>query len=234
MNLDIFVEELRKINIKISDKQILQLEKYYELLIEWNQKINLTTITNKEEVYLKHFYDSLTIIKGINPEKIATLADVGTGAGFPGLVIKILFPKIRVVLIDALNKRINFLNIIIKELDLKNVETVHSRIEEYGKNNRELFDVTTARAVSNTRTLLEFLTPLTKVNGYIILMKGNINEELKEAKQAIRILDLKMVNKQEFNLPVENSQRTIIVFQKLSTTNNKYPRLYSQIKNNPL
>ena len=149
-----FVKNVKELGIEINDKQLKQLEKYYELLIEWNEKINLTGITKKEDVYLKHFYDSLTIQKIIDLNDVETLCDVGTGAGFPGLVLKIVFPNLKVTLLDALNKRINFLNDVIEKLELKDIETIHSRSEDYALKNREKFDVVTARAVASLPVLI--------------------------------------------------------------------------------
>ena len=155
MKINEFIENLKKINIKITEEQLNQLEKYYQLLIEYNEKMNLTGITEKEQVYLKHFYDSLTINQIIDLNTVETLCDVGTGAGFPGLVIKILFPNINVTLVDSLNKRIEFLNVVIKELNLGNITTLHSRIEEFASISREKFDVVTARAVAPLNILSE-------------------------------------------------------------------------------
>lgn|SRR5574344_1330794 len=228
-----FIFELKKINIDITDKELNQLEKYYELLIEWNEKINLTSITIKEEVYLKHFYDSITLSKAIDLNKTETLCDIGTGAGFPGIPLKIIFPNLKLVLIDALQKRINFLDIVIKELDLKDVTTIHARIEDFAVLNREKYDVVTARAVSNLRNLLEYTVPLVKVGGFFIAMKSNCDQELIDSKNAIKVLDLKE-DVIKFNLPIENSNRTLIKFYKNKLTNKKYPRRYVEIKNRPL
>ena len=226
MNQDRFILELSKLNINITELQLKQLERYYELLIEYNKVMNLTGITEKEEVYLKHFYDSLTIAKVIDLNNYQTLCDVGTGAGFPGLVLKILYPNLKVTLLDSLNKRLNFLNVVIKELNLKDVEVVHSRAEEYNKK----FDITIARAVAPLNILLEYCIPLTNVNGYFIAMKGK-NEE---ANNALLKLDSEITEINSFLLPIENSDRTIIKIKKLKETNKKFPRKYSEIKKNPL
>ena len=226
MNQDKFVLELSKLNINITELQLKQLERYYELLVEYNKVMNLTGITEKEEVYLKHFYDSLTIAKVINLNQYNTLCDVGTGAGFPGLVLKILYPNLKVTLLDSLNKRLNFLNVVIKELNLKDIETVHVRAEEYKKQ----FDITVARAVAPLNILLEYCIPLTKVNGYFIAMKGK-NEE---ASNALLKLNSEIIETNSFLLPIENSDRTIIKIKKLKETNKKFPRKYSEIKKNPL
>lgn len=234
MNINDFIENLKKININITDYQLKQLEKYYELLIEYNEKMNLTGITEKEQVYLKHFYDSLTINKIIDLNTVENLCDVGTGAGFPGLVIKILFPKINVTLVDSLNKRIEFLNVVIKELNLVGIDTLHERIENFGRIQREKYDVVTARAVASLNILLEYCLPLVKCGKYFIPLKANISREILEIEHAKKELNCELVDKLEFLLPYENSNRTILKFKKLSNTNKKYPRPYSQIKKNPL
>ncbi len=234
MNLDQFIKELAKINIDISDEQLKQLNEYYLLLVEWNNKINLTRIIEKEDVYLKHFYDSATLNKAINLNEINNLCDFGTGAGFPGIVIKILFPKINVTLVDSLNKRVIFLNEVIKKLNLKNIIAIHSRVEEYSKINREIFDVVVARAVAKLNVLIEYATPLVKCGKYFIAMKANIDTEYDEAKNAIKELDLNLENNINFNLPNEESIRNILVFKKIKKTNLKYPRSINEIKKRPL
>ena len=234
MQINEFVEELKKINIEINENQLTQLEKYYEILVEENEKINLTGITKKEEVYLKHFYDSLTLSKIVDLNEIESLCDIGTGAGFPGLVIKILFPKINITLIDSLNKRIDFLNKVIEQLGLKNIETIHARIEEYGIKNREKYDIVTARAVAPLNILLEYSIPLVKKNKYFIAMKSNVEEELKNINNATRELNIEINDMIEFKLPIEESKRTLIKFKKLEVTKNKYPRRYAIIKQKPL
>ena len=234
MTKEEFIEQLNIINIKISEKQLRQLEDYYNLLIQWNKVMNLTAITTKEEIYLKHFYDSLTITKVINLHDIDNLCDVGSGAGFPGIVLKIMYPHLKITLIDSLNKRIKFLDEVIKKLQLKNIQTIHTRIEEYGINNREKFDIVVARAVASLNILLEYCIPITKIDGYFIAMKANSNEEIKNSIQSLKILDAQIVNQTIFNLPKEDSLRTIIKIKKNKKTKNKYPRKYSEIKNKPL
>ena len=231
MKKEVFKNELEKLNIILTKTQEEQLEKYYEMLVETNKYTNLTRIIEKEEVYLKHFYDSLTITKVIDLTKEQTLIDIGTGAGFPGLVLKIVFPNLKITLLDSLNKRIDFLNQVIKELDLKDIKTVHSRIEDYKK---EQFDIVTSRAVAKTNILLELAYNLPKEQGYFIFLKGDMKQELKESEHAIKELNLKLIQKEEFFLPFENSKRTIIKIQKNNKTNNKYPRNFTQIKKNPL
>ena len=178
----------------------------------WNEKINLTGIIKKEDVYLKHFYDSLTMQKIVNLYDVETLCDVGTGAGFPGLVLKIMFPNLKITLLDALNKRINFLNDVIEKLELKDIETIHSRSEDYALKNREKFDVVTARAVASLPVLMELCVPLVKEQGYFIPLKANINEEKILSKNAISKLYLKEVDEIKFILPVEESNRCLVKY----------------------
>lgn len=230
MDKETFKKELKKLGIELTKQQEEQLEKYYELLIETNKITNLTRITNKKDVYLKHFYDSLTIVKVIELKEDLNLIDIGTGAGFPGLVLKIVFPNLKITLLDSLNKRIDFLNKVIKELNLKDIKTVHSRIEDYKE---EKFDIVTSRAVAKTNIILELGYKLAKENGYFILLKGNIEEELKEAEHALKTLNLKVKQQEKFLLPIEESERTILKIKK-SKENSKYPRNFTKIKQNPL
>ena len=234
MNQNEFIKELEKLSISVDETQIKQLNKYHQLLVEWNGFMNLTGITEKSAVYLKHFYDSLTISKIIDLNNVATLCDIGTGAGFPGLVLKILFPKLKITLVDSLNKRIIFLNKVIEELNLDNIETVHARAEEYGQKNKEKYDVVTARAVAPLNILLEYAIPIVKINGNFIAMKANIEDELEISRTAITILDCEIDNVISFNLPIENSKRTLIKFKKTNKTNKLYPRKYNEIKKRPL
>ena len=230
MKKDEFLKELEKINITLTENQILKLEKFYELLIIWNQKINLTTILKEEDVYLKHFYDSLSLIKVIDLNKELTLLDVGTGAGFPGIVLKIVFPNLKITLLDSMNKRISYLNEIIKELDLKDIDTVCSRAEDYALKNREKYDIVVCRAVAHLEILVEITLPLVKVNGYFIAMKSNANEEILLARKKILALNSKIIEILSFKLPFENSIRTLIKIQKFKKTDLKYPRKYDKIK----
>ncbi|MBR1376503.1 MAG: 16S rRNA (guanine(527)-N(7))-methyltransferase RsmG [Bacilli bacterium] len=233
MTINDFIIELEKLGIKINEEKLNKLERYYELLVEWNEKMNLTGITKKEDVYLKHFYDSLTLIKIVDLNSIQTLCDIGTGAGFPGLVIKIVFPSIKITLVDSLNKRITFLNEVIKELKLEKIDTIHARIEEYGVKNRELYDLVVARAVASLPMLLEYAIPLVKVNGYFVAMKGN-NDEFNSINNCLKKLNIRIDNNISFQLPYENSNRLLILFKKESVTNKKYPRKFVEIKNKPL
>lgn len=234
MKIDEFIESLRKLNIDITSRQLEQLEEYYNLLVEWNEKINLTRITLKDDVYLKHFYDSATIVKVIDLNKIDNFCDFGTGAGFPGIVIKILFPSLNVTLVDSLNKRINFLNIVIEKLKLEKIVAIHSRIEDFARTHREKFDLVTARAVASLPVLLEYATGIIKKDKYFIAMKASIDEELEQSINAQKKLKIKLIDKNSFLLPKENSVRNILLFQKQERTNLKYPRNPSEIKKKPL
>lgn len=207
MNKEEFTKEINELGITLTEEQYKKLEKFYNLLIVWNQKINLTRITEKEDVYLKHFYDSLTISKEIDLTKVKTLCDIGTGAGFPGVVLKIVFPNLKITLVDSLLKRVNYLNSIIKELDLKEITTIHSRGEDF----KEKFDVVTARAVANIEKLLSFTMHLVSINGVFIAMKANIDNELTEEvqKRINRKYNITRINK--FTLPKENSLRSLVV-----------------------
>ena len=224
MNLELFIEETKKLGIILSKEKLEQLEKFYNLLIDWNAKMNLTRITEKEDVYLKHFYDSLTLVKVIDLTKNLTLCDVGSGAGFPGIVLKIVFPNLKITLIDSLQKRVNYLNEIIKELNLKEIEAIHTRAEDYAKNHREEYDIVTARAVANLKSLSEICIPMVKENEYFISMKGNVEEELIEANPMIETLGSKIEQIEEFFLPIENSSRALIKIKKIKKTSIKYPR----------
>lgn len=230
MNIDLFIEETKKLGINLTGTQLSQLEEYYNLLINWNEKINLTRIIEHDDVYLKHFYDSLTLSKVIDLNKDLSLCDIGTGAGFPGLVLKICFPNIKIILVDSLQKRINFLNEIIKKLDLKNIEAIHDRAEDYAKKHREEYDIVTSRAVANLRVLSELSIPMVKVNGYFLPMKANVEEELEEAKDIINKLSGKLEKIESFNLPIEESIRNILVIKKINKTNPIYPRRMDKIK----
>ena len=230
-----FISELKKLNIEPNDLIIQKFEMYYNKLIEVNEYMNLTAITEKNEVYLKHFLDSLSILKAINKNDSYSILDVGSGAGFPSIPLAIVDSKANVVIIDALNKRINFLNELVKELGLNNVNAYHKRAEEYAKEKRESFDFVTARAVARLNILAELCLPLVKIGGSFIAMKGQIaDEELKEAKKAIEILGGKVKKIIDFDLPDDAGKREIIIIEKVKATPNKYPRDYNKIKGKPL
>ena len=211
MNLNEFNEELKKINITLSTYQLDKLEKFYKLLVEWNNKINLTRIIEKEDVYLKHFYDSLTINKVIDLNKVETLCDVGTGAGFPGIVLKIFYPHLKITLVDSLQKRVNYLNEIIKELELKDIKAIHVR----GENLKEKYDVVTARAVANIEKLTTYTMHLLNKDGVLIALKGNIDEELTNEVKNRLSKKYKIVKIEKFLLPIENSNRSIVVMKNM-------------------
>ena len=218
------------IKVVLSEEQKEMFYNYMNILLEWNQKINLTTITKPEDIIIKHFIDSLTVLKYIKNEKI-NIIDIGTGAGFPGIPIKIVNDLNNITLLDSLNKRIVFLQNVINELKLKDIVAVHSRAEEYIKlEKREIYDIAVSRAVANMSTLLEYLLPYVKINGICICMKGpNIEEELENSKKALSILGGKIVNIDNFELP-DGSKRNIIIVKKIKNTPMKYPR----INNKPL
>ena len=229
MNKEQFINELNKLNIYPTELQLKQLEDYYKILVEENNKYNLTNITDKEQVYLKHFYDSLTITKIIelNNQK---LCDIGTGAGFPGLVLKIIFPNLEVDLVEATFKRCNFLKLIIEKLELDKVKVINERAEIYAKEVREHYDIVTSRAVAPLKHLLEYSIPLVKVEGYYIPMKGNIEKEIDNIDNYYKKLNISLINEIKFKLPIEDSNRTILLYKKEKETNLKYPRRYNDIK----
>ena len=220
--------ELEKLGITLTDKQKEQLEIYKDFLIEYNKHTNLTRIIDENDIYLKHFYDSLTIVKYIDLSNKKTLLDIGTGAGFPGMVLKIVYPNLEVTLLDSNNKKITFLKQLSEKLNVK-VNAIQARSEEYIKEKREYFDVVTSRAMANLRVLLELSIPYVKINGNFIAMKANASEELKEAGNTHEKLGAKLSSIQEFELLKENSKRTIIVYDKINKTDNKYPRKYDII-----
>ena len=229
-----FTEAIKNFEIIITDEQLNNLEQYYNLLVEWNKKMNLTGIIKKEEVYLKHFYDSLTICKAIDLKNVNTLCDIGTGAGFPGMVLKIIFPNIQITLVDSLKKRIAFLEEVKRTLGLKNLDIINARAEEYAIENREKFDVVTARAVAPLNILLEYSVPLVKKDGYFIPLKANVVDEIENSQNAIKHLSVELEKEIHFLLPKENSQRSILLFKKKENTSKKFPRKYNEIKKKPL
>lgn len=230
MNKEEFVEKLVDLNIKVNERILEQLDIYANYLIDYNKHTNLTAIKDIEGIYLKHFYDSLTITKAIDLNKIESLVDVGTGAGFPGMIIKIFYPHIKVTLIDSNNKKISFINNLIEKLGLEGIETINIRSEEYALNNLEKFDIATARAVTTLPALIELCLPLVKVDGYFIPLKGHIDEELAISKDILNILNGEIEEKIDFTLPKEESIRTILKIKKKCPTPNGYPRSYDKIK----
>lgn len=229
MDLKAFEEEVniksQSINIKLNKRQIEALYNYMNLLIEKNKVMNLTGITEPKEIILKHFIDSLTILKYIEKDK--TVIDVGTGAGFPGIPLKISEDSLKIVLLDSLNKRINFLNEVIENNKLTNIETIHGRAEDLGRTEkyREKFDVATSRAVAPLNILLEYMMPFVKIGGICICMKGNnCGEEIENSKNAIELLGGKVEKIEKFELPSSDNNRTIIIIKKIKKISNKFPR----------
>lgn len=229
MNEKEFIKQLQKLDINIDLEQLNKLDTYYHILTEENKKYNLTAITSKKEIYLKHFYDSITISKIIKLTN-QTLCDIGTGAGFPGVVLQILYPTLKVTLIESNKKKCNFLNILKKELNLVNLTIINQRAEEYSINNREVFDIVTSRAVAPLKHLLEYSIPLVKEQGFFIAMKSNIENEEKNIDNYYKKLDITLSKKIIFYLPIENSLRTLLMYKKSRKTSKIYPRRYSEIK----
>lgn len=222
-----FLVQLDLLGIKLNEIQIKQFHQYYELLIEWNKVMNLTGITDYDEVNEKHFVDSLSITNVTDLSKIHTVIDIGTGAGFPGLPLKIVFPHLKIVLLDSLQKRIGFLNKVIEELGFQDVISLHGRAEDYARdiNYREKFDLCVSRAVANLSVLSEYCVPYVKIGGSFISYKsGNMEEELEQSKSSVNILGGKIEVVKKFNLPESNIERSLIVIRKRKSTGKKYPR----------
>lgn len=225
-----FITELTKLNIEVTPEKLDQLKEYASFLLEYNQHTNLTAIRDINEVYLKHFYDSLTIVKAINLKEVNTLLDIGTGPGFPGMVLKIIYPHLQTTLMDSNNKKINFLKALAQELNL-NVEIIYGRAEEFIVNRREYYDVVTSRAVASLDILAELSIPYVKTNGLFVAMKSNYQEELQATLPILKKLDSKVEKIEKFSLPKIEANRAIICIRKEKATNHKYPRNYNQIKN---
>lgn len=234
MNIETFIEALKQHNISLTEKQLNQLDTYFHMLVEWNEKMNLTNITEKEDVYLKHFYDSITLAfyHSLDSQHIC---DIGAGAGFPSIPLKIVFPNLKVTIVDSLNKRITFLNALFEALELDQVEAVSARAEEYCENHRESFDIVTARAVARFEILDELCLPLVKLGGYFIALKGaSGQEEFDVAQSGIQKLGGKLESMHAFTLPNHDDQRMNFYIKKVKQTPNKYPRAFAKIKKSPL
>lgn len=230
-------ESLKEWDIVLSEKQIQQFLSYYTLLIEWNKVMNLTTITEFDEVIEKHFIDSLSLIKAVSLDGNQRILDLGTGAGFPGIPLKIAFPDLEIVLLDSLNKRIKFLNEVILQLGLENITAIHARAEEFGRKEeyREAFDLCVSRAVANLATLAEYCMPFVKVGGKFIPYKsGKIEEELQDSKKAVSVLGGKIEEVKAFSLPDSDIERTLVIIKKEKETAKKYPRSAGKPSKEPI
>lgn len=227
MNEEKFVEEVKKLNIIIDNEKLNLLEQYFNILEEYNKHTNLTRIINKEDVYLKHFYDSLTIVKVCNLNEIDNLLDFGSGAGFPGIVLKIFFPNIKLTLLDSNNKKTKFLDYLCKELNIE-TDIINDRAENFARKNLNKFDVVVARAVANLRVLSEISIPLVKEKGVFIAMKANSEAEIIEAKKTINLMYSEIKKVEEFKL-VDDSNRSIIVIEKMRKTKLSSLRTYDRI-----
>ncbi|SKA97462.1 16S rRNA m(7)G-527 methyltransferase [Caloramator quimbayensis] len=238
MDLDELIKRGCKVyDIDIDDEKIKKFIKYKEMLKQWNEKINLTAIKEDEGIIKKHFLDSISIFSSGLIKENSYVADIGTGAGFPGIPMKIIMPSLNVLLLDSLNKRINFLNEVIKELELRDIKTMHGRAEDIAKDNefREKFDIVTARAVANLTVLSEYCIPYVKVGGYFIAMKGpSTDEEIRESKNAIGTLGGKLNKIVDVKIYEEEMQHKLIIVEKVKSTDKKYPRKASQIEKKPL
>lgn len=222
-----FERDLASLETRLTKEQIEQFLIYYEMLIEWNKVMNLTAITEYDDVMKKHFIDSISLCKAYDVSKKVSCIDVGTGAGFPGLVLKIAYPELQITLLDSLNKRIHFLNTVIEKLGLIEVEAIHGRAEDFAKNDnlREHFDLCVSRAVANLSTLSEYCLPFVKKGGYFISYKSEkVVDEMEAAKNAIAVLGGEISDQVEFNLPNSNIYRNLFVIKKINKTPKKYPR----------
>lgn len=226
-----FIQAVSELGIQLTEPQLEQFEQYMHMLQEWNEKMNLTAITEDEEVWEKHFYDSILPFASLDP---SSMCDVGSGAGFPGIPVKIAFPKCRMTLIEPLHKRCRFLSAVVEELGLDHVEIINERAEDYAKDHRESFQIVSARAVAKLSILLELCVPLLKVNGIMVALKGkNGNEELQQAKKAISELGIQLIKEEKTTIE-DGSTRINLYFEKMRPTPKKYPRAYGQIKKKPL
>ena len=234
MNIEEFINETKKLGIDVTGEQLEKLEIYCNFLLEYNTHTNLTAIKNREEVYLKHFYDSLTLVKSIDLTSIENLLDIGTGAGFPGMVLKIFFPNLQIYLVDSNNKKTKFLNELKNKLNVDKVEVINNRIENITSRFINSIDVVTARAVTNLPVLVELAIPLVKVNKYFIAMKGNAQEELENSEYAITYLGGKIEDIKEFDLPHDAGKRMLITIQKTQKSELNKLRPYEKIVKKPL
>jgi 16S rRNA (guanine527-N7)-methyltransferase len=236
-NIEILRQGIEDFGIEASDKMLADFQKYKEILVEWNQKMNLTGIEDEKEVFIKHFLDSVSAVTKGYIKNGMSLIDVGTGAGFPGMPLRICLPELKVTLLDSLNKRINFLQEVANQLDIDDIEFIHGRAEDFGKSEeyRECFDIATARAVAGLPALMEFCVPFVKVGGYFVCLKGpNANLELEESKKAMEALGLEYIEKIDIKLPEIDLDHNILVFKKVKNTPSKYPRKAGKVTKNPI
>ena len=234
---NLLVKGLSELGLTITEEQIEKFDKYYEMLIETNKVMNLTSITEYDEVIIKHFIDSLLVVNIFDISKSKKMIDVGTGAGFPGIPIKIMFPHLQITLLDSLNKRINFLQEVSKQVGIDNIEFIHGRAEDFGKleEYREKYDIATARAVAGLPILMEFCVPFVKVGGYFVCLKGpNANLELEESKAAMDVLGVEFIEKINIELPESDLNHNILVFKKVKNTPDKYPRKAGKPAKSPI
>lgn len=235
-NIELLVSGIKELEIEVNEEQIEKFRKYKELLKEWNEKINITAIKDDKEIDIKHFLDSLTVLKTGYIKDGQKIIDIGTGGGFPGMPVKIIFDNCEIVLLDSLNKRVKFLQEVIEELGLKNIKSIHGRAEDYGRENyREQFDIVVSRAVASLNILSEYCLPFVKVGGYFIAMKGSeIKEEVSDAEKALNILGGKLEERFDIKLPHSDITHTLLVIKKIKVTPTKYPRNPGKPKKNPL
>lgn len=230
MNREEFIEETKKLGINITEEVMNKFDIYINFLIEYNEHTNLTAIKDYKSILLKHFFDSLMLEHYFDFKNTKRILDIGTGAGFPGMILAIMHPEVEVTLLDSNNKKLKFLELLAEKINIKNIKTVHERAEDYINYERQKFDVVTSRAVSDLEILSELSIPFLKIGGYFIPLKGKIDDELNRSKEIIKLLGGNIKNIFNYELIKENSTRNIILIEKVSDTPNKYPRNYSQIK----
>ncbi|MCI6737305.1 MAG: 16S rRNA (guanine(527)-N(7))-methyltransferase RsmG [Intestinibacter sp.] len=236
-NIDMLKKGIEDFGLEANEKVLSDFQKYKELLVEWNQKMNLTGIEDEKEVFIKHFLDSISAVTKGYIQNGMSLIDVGTGAGFPGMPLRICLPELKVTLLDSLNKRINFLQEVSSKLSIDDIEFIHGRAEDFGKNEdyREKYDIATARAVAGLPVLMEFCVPFIKVGGYFVCLKGpNANLELEESKKAMEVLGVEYIEKIDVKLPESDLNHNILIFKKVKNTPSKYPRKAGKVSKNPI
>lgn len=234
MNKEEFIESIKNLGINVEIENLNKLEIYANLLIDENKVINLTSIIDKEDIYLKHFYDSLCLIKIVDLTKNLKVCDIGSGGGFPGIVLKIFFPNLNITLVDSTKKKTDFLQKAIEKLDLKDIDVINMRIEDYANVCEEKYDLVVARALAKLNVLLELSAKLIKINGFLIAMKGYFEEELLTSNKTLEILNMRVEDLIEYRLPKDNMKRSLIKIKKIKQTPKLYPRNFSKIKKNPL